>query len=102
KEVAWKLKQQHIQELEDQIDMWDKELTPWKNFILPSGHASYSALHTARTVVRRAERTAVGLGEQVNPLVVPYLYRLSYLLFVVARYVNHQLNGTEIPLQADV
>src|SRR5699024_4004023 len=102
KEVAWKVKQQHIQELEDQIDMWDKELTPLKNFILPSGHASSSALHTARTVVRRAERTAVGLGEQVNPLVVSYLNRLSDLLFVAARYVNHQLNGTEIPLQADV
>ncbi|WP_099157574.1 cob(I)yrinic acid a,c-diamide adenosyltransferase [Virgibacillus ndiopensis] len=103
KEVTWKLKKEYIQELEDQIDEWDKNLQPLKNFILPSGHSTSSALHTARTVTRRAERTAVGLGEDaVNPLVVSYLNRLSDFLFVAARYVNQSLGGEEIPLQADV
>lgn len=103
KEVTWKLKKEYIQELEDQIDEWDKNLTPLKNFILPSGHSTSSALHTARTVARRAERTAVGLkGELVNPLVFSYLNRLSDFLFVAARYVNDSLGGEEIPLQADV
>ncbi|WP_404451472.1 cob(I)yrinic acid a,c-diamide adenosyltransferase [Virgibacillus necropolis] len=103
KEVSWKLKKEYIQELEDQIDAWDKDLSPLKNFILPSGHRASSALHTARTVARRAERTAVGLEDELeNPLVVSYLNRLSDFLFVAARYVNYSLGGEEIPLQADV
>ncbi|ASK61041.1 ATP:cob(I)alamin adenosyltransferase [Virgibacillus phasianinus] len=103
KEVSWKLKQAYIQELEDQIDEWDKDLATLKNFILPSGHSASSALHTARTIARRAERTAVGLEDELaNPLVVSYLNRLSDFLFVAARYVNSNLGGEEIPLQADV
>ncbi|OZU87778.1 ATP:cob(I)alamin adenosyltransferase [Virgibacillus indicus] len=103
KEVTWKLKKDHIQELEDQIDEWDKDLETLRNFILPSGHPTSSALHAARTVARRAERTAVGLGEDaVNPLVVSYLNRLSDFLFVAARYVNKELGGEEIPLKADI
>ena len=103
KEVSWKLKKEYIQELEDQIDEWDKDLPALKNFILPSGHSASSALHTARTVARRAERTAIGLEDElVNPLVVSYLNRLSDFLFVAARFVNYRLDGEEIPLQADV
>lgn len=103
KEVSWKLKKEYIKELEDQIDEWDKDLAPLKNFILPSGHSASSALHTARTVARRAERTAVGLEDELaNSLVVSYLNRLSDFLFVAARYVNYRLGGEEIPLQADV
>lgn len=103
KEVMWKLKKEHIDELESQIDEWDKELTPLKQFILPSGHQASSALHVARTVTRRAERIAVGLVEELqNPLVVSYLNRLSDYLFVTARYVNQALGGTELPLKADV
>lgn len=103
KEVSWKLKKEYIQELEDQIDEWDKDLPALKNFILPSGHNASSALHTARTVARRAERTAIGLeDEPVNPLVLSYLNRLSDFLFVAARFVNYRLDGEEIPLQADV
>ena len=103
REVAWKLKDEHIKELEDQIDEWDAGLEPLTNFILPSGHRASSALHLARTVVRRAERTSVGLGDELkNMLVVSYLNRLSDFLFVAARYVNQQLGGKEIPLQVDV
>lgn len=103
KEVNWKLKKEYIEELETQIDEWDKNLSPLKNFILPSGHRASSALHTARTVARRAERTAVGLEDELeNSLVVSYLNRLSDFLFVAARYVNNSLGGEEIPLQADV
>lgn len=104
REVAWKLKEEHIQELEEQIDEWDPQLPMLKNFILPSGHSASSSLHTARTIVRRAERKAVSLDAEqvVNPLVITYLNRLSDYLFVAARYVNHQLRGTEITLQADV
>lgn len=103
KQVTWVLKQTHIQELEDQIDEWDKQLETLKQFILPSGHSASSALHTARTIARRAERTAVGLEDELNnPLVVSYINRLSDYLFVAARYVNQRLGGREIPLKADV
>ncbi|WP_077324582.1 cob(I)yrinic acid a,c-diamide adenosyltransferase [Virgibacillus siamensis] len=103
KEVKWKLKQEYIEELENQIDEWDKSLEPLRNFILPSGHSASSALHAARTVARRAERTTVGMEDELeNPLVVSYLNRLSDFLFVAARYVNQSLKGTEIPLKADI
>lgn len=103
REVMWKLTQEHIEELEAQIDEWDKDLKVLNNFILPSGHICSSALHTARTIARRAERTVVGIEEHiVNPLVISYLNRLSDFLFVAARYVNQSLDGKEIPLQVDV
>lgn len=103
REVAWKLKEDHIKELEQYIDEWSKELPPLKQFILPSGNRASSALHVARTVVRRAERMAVSMQEDLkNSLVISYLNRLSDFLFVAARYVNMKLQGKEIPLQVDV
>ncbi|WP_156291683.1 cob(I)yrinic acid a,c-diamide adenosyltransferase [Oceanobacillus salinisoli] len=103
KEVSWKLKQEHIDDLETKIDEWDTKLEPLKNFILPSGHMASSALHTARTIVRRAERTTVSLGEELdNPFVRQYLNRLSDFLFVAARYVNKCLGGEERVLKTDV
>ncbi|WP_249872742.1 cob(I)yrinic acid a,c-diamide adenosyltransferase [Oceanobacillus saliphilus] len=103
KEVSWKLEQKHIDEMEKQIDEWDQELEPLKNFILPSGHSASSALHIARTVVRRAERMAVGLEDELeNSLVLSYLNRLSDFLFVAARYVNKKLGGEELTLNVDV
>jgi cob(I)alamin adenosyltransferase len=99
KEVKWKLKNEDISELEVQIDKWDETLPPLMNFILPSGHPSGAALHVARTVVRRAERNAVAMGEEVNPLVLSYLNRLSDLLFVAARYVNSKLGEPENTLR---
>ncbi|MDC3413417.1 cob(I)yrinic acid a,c-diamide adenosyltransferase [Aquibacillus sp. 3ASR75-11] len=103
KEVTWKLKEEHIKELEQQIDEWDKELPPLKNFILPSGIPTSAALHSARTIVRRAERSAVALNDDdAYPLVVSYLNRLSDFLFVAARFVNHKCGGKELPLKADI
>lgn len=103
KEVMWKLKKEHIEELEAQIDEWDQSLEPLKNFILPSGHQASASFHLARTVVRRAERISVALEDELdNPLVVSYLNRLSDFLFVAARYVNHQLGGEETLLDPEV
>ncbi len=103
KEVMWKVKKEHIDLLENQIDEWDQSLDPLKNFILPSGHEASASFHLARTVVRRAERIAVALEEDLqNPLVVSYLNRLSDFLFVAARYINKQLGGRESLLNPDV
>lgn len=95
KEVMWKLEEQHVKELEDLIDLWEKEIPPLKNFILPGGHESAAALHVARTVVRRAERKIVSIDGKVSPLVNAYLNRLSDFLFTAARYVNISLNHKE-------
>ena len=88
KEVAWPLIQEHVDQLESTIDKWEQELSPLTQFILPNGHPTGATLHHARTIVRRAERIVVGLKDEVNPLVLVFLNRLSDLLFVAARYVN--------------
>lgn len=99
KEVQWKLEEKHVKRLEETIDNWDAELPILKNFILPGGHPSGAAFHAARTVIRRAERNAVEMGD-VNPLVLSYLNRLSDLLFVTARFVNNKLGVEEKSLHA--
>jgi cob(I)alamin adenosyltransferase len=80
----------HIEALEKSIDAMTEELGPLANFILPGGSAGAAALHTARTICRRAERRAVTLArmEPVGEYVVPYLNRLSDALFVMARFEN--------------
>ncbi len=77
----------HIDGLEAQLDRFNGQLPPLKEFILPGGGEAASRCHLARTVVRRAERAAVALSRQetVRPQPVRYLNRLSDLLFVLAR-----------------
>jgi len=85
--------------LERVIDSYDPKLKPLKNFILPGGSPKAAALHVARTVCRRAERSVVTLArsQPVNPLIIQYLNRLSDLLFVLARAVNMQTGHDDIP-----
>ncbi|WP_458415333.1 cob(I)yrinic acid a,c-diamide adenosyltransferase [Schinkia sp. CFF1] len=97
KEVKWKVSEKDISELELVMDQWDEKLPALQNFILPGGHPAGAALHVARTIVRRAERKAVAIGE-VNPLVLSYLNRLSDFLFVAARYINYCLKEEETGL----
>jgi cob(I)alamin adenosyltransferase len=101
KEVTWKLKEEDIQLLESTMDEWDKHLPTLQNFILPGGSVAGAEMHVARTVVRRAERRALAIGENVNPLVIQYLNRLSDFLFVAARYINHLLQSTELNLHEE-
>jgi len=84
--------------LEGVIDSYDPKLKPLKNFILPGGSPKGAALHVARTVCRRAERSVVALAhnQQINPLIIRYLNRLSDLLFVLARAVNMQAGHGDI------
>lgn len=84
-------------QLENWIDKMELELPPLHNFILPGGHPSGAALHLARSLIRRAERTIVPLFEQgdVSEAVLIYLNRLSDYLFVASRYINHQLGVPE-------
>ena len=76
--------------LEQLIDRLDEELTPLRRFILAGGTPAAAALHVARTVCRRAERRMVALDPPIDPVLLRYVNRLSDLLFVLARVVNHR------------
>lgn len=97
-----RLKHEQVAGLENIIDSVDEKLQPLKFFILPGGHPIASLLHFARTVCRRTERLCVALSEQeeINSTIVPYLNRLSDLLFVLARYANHITKKEEIQWEA--
>lgn len=73
------------------------ELPPLEEFILPGGGPAGAALHLARTIARRCERSVVALSAEVpvNPNCVIYLNRLSDLLFVMARVVNRRQEQPE-------
>jgi cob(I)alamin adenosyltransferase len=78
--------------LERSIDRFQGQLPSMTHFILPGGSAGSAALHLARTVCRRSERCIVSLAktDSINPDILPYLNRLSDLLFVLARLANHR------------
>lgn len=82
------IEQRHVDELEQWIDAWNEDLEPLKSFVLPGGDMAAAQLHVARTVCRRAERITIALSreEPVGEFVIPYLNRLSDLLFVASRY----------------
>ena len=84
-----------IERLEATIDRLETEIPPLRRFILPGGALAGSLLHLARTVCRRAERRVIALGAG-EPILVVYLNRLSDLLFVMARAVNHRAKAPEI------
>ncbi len=90
-----RLREEDILQLESRIDAMEETLAPLTSFILPGGTPLAASLHVARTVCRRAERHAVALAhvEDIGPQAIPYLNRLSDLLFVLARFVNH-ISGT--------
>ena len=79
-----------VARLESLIDRLDAELPPLRRFILAGGTPAGAALHLARTVCRRAERRMVALAPPVDPVLLRYINRLSDLLFVLARTVNHR------------
>lgn len=77
----------HVAELELLIDTMEEQLPPITNFVVPSGGLVSASLHVARAVCRRAERRTVSLVEidQIDPVVMRFLNRLSDFLFVAAR-----------------
>ncbi|QHW34811.1 cob(I)yrinic acid a,c-diamide adenosyltransferase [Paenibacillus rhizovicinus] len=101
--VAWPITEADVGFLEEQIDEMEASLPPLSNFILPGGHLCGASLHAARTIVRRAERMAVEVWkeEDISPVVLTYLNRLSDLLFVAARYVNLREGAVETGLHQD-
>jgi len=87
-----------IAEIEAELKSLNAELEPLANFVLPGGHPAAAALHVARTVCRRAERTLwshLKHDGQPDTSGAVYLNRLSDLLFVAARHVNRLMGYSE-------
>ena len=89
-EGALRIVQSQVDRLEAEIDAMNARLAPLKSFILPGGTPLAAHLHLARTVARRAERLICALArqEEINPLAIAYINRLSDHLFVAARHAN--------------
>jgi cob(I)alamin adenosyltransferase len=87
-----------VTQLETDLDHFNEDLPPLKDFILPGGSEPAARCHLARTVCRRAERLMVSLAkvEDINEISLRYLNRLSDLLFVLARALARADNGSEV------
>ncbi|WP_304453701.1 cob(I)yrinic acid a,c-diamide adenosyltransferase [Nocardiopsis sp. YSL2] len=88
----------YVARLEEACDTYNADLPTLRSFLLPGGSPTVALLHTARIVVRRAERAVWAAieehGDTVNPLTAQYLNRLSDLLFILGRYVAEE--GDEV------
>jgi cob(I)alamin adenosyltransferase len=84
-----------VARLEGWIDSFEQDVPPLRHFILPGGVPAGAALHLARTVCRRAERRIVGLGPEVDGVLIAYINRVSDLLFEMARAVNARAGAAE-------
>ena len=78
--------------LDEQIDMYNKQLPPLDEFILPGGTLLASIIHLSRTIARRAETHVIALSqnEEINKDAAIYLNRLSDLMFIMARAINQR------------
>ena len=86
-----------VKRLEKLMDRCQKDLEPLKSFVLPGGGRIGAYLHQCRTVCRRAERDILRLSrsEDVNPILIKYMNRLSDLFFVLARWISKQMGKQE-------
>lgn len=91
----------HSMRLDAAIEMFNAQLPPLKEFILPGGTRAAATAHVARTACRRAERALVTLAgvAHVTPPMLQYLNRLSDLLFVLARVLNRHGGRADVSWQ---
>jgi cob(I)alamin adenosyltransferase len=90
--AALRVTDAQVERLERLIDEFNGALEPLESFVLPGGGELAARLHMARTITRRAERSAYALlerdPERVGRTAAVYLNRLGDLLFVLARVAN--------------
>ncbi|CAI9405090.1 cob(I)yrinic acid a,c-diamide adenosyltransferase [Nocardioides sp. T2.26MG-1] len=89
-----RIEQGYVDRLEAWCDHYNEALPALRSFILNGGTSGAALLHVARTVVRRAERSAWAAydvhSSTMNVLAITYLNRLSDLLFILARHANSE------------
>jgi cob(I)alamin adenosyltransferase len=90
-----RIDESYVTRLEQACDRYNEDLPTLRSFVLPGGTAGAALLHVARTVVRRAERTAWAAievhGNTMNAVAAKYLNRLSDLLFILSRVANEPI-----------
>ncbi|MFO1205637.1 MAG: cob(I)yrinic acid a,c-diamide adenosyltransferase [Burkholderiales bacterium] len=88
----------HLARLDDALEVFNRDLPPLKEFVLPGGSRPAALAHVARSICRRAERrvVAVAAQEALSALNQRYLNRLSDLLFVLARVINRGLDVPDV------
>lgn len=96
--VKAELSAARVEAFERAMDAVDTELPALRAFVLPAGTPKAAALHLARTVCRRTERSVVALGREadVPALFVIYINRLSDYLFTLARLANHRAGTGDV------
>ncbi|HLR61549.1 MAG TPA: cob(I)yrinic acid a,c-diamide adenosyltransferase [Lentibacillus sp.] len=94
-----KLTDEPITYLEDKMDELIDEAPELERFILPGGSDASASIHIARTVARRAERMIISLmkaEDDISPVPLKYVNRLSDYFFAAARVINARLNVPDV------
>lgn len=97
--ASWPTSGKHVEQLEQWIDEIDAQLSPLGGFILPGGSVAGASGHLARAVCRRCERQFVRFTQEhpIDPVILQYFNRLGDFLFVLARWINKNMNEPEQP-----
>ena len=92
------ISKEDILNLEKFIDQIESDLDPLQSFILPGGGVWTGYAQICRSICRRAERRVVSLSlkENIDPIIITFINRLSDYLFVLARYISKLNNVQEI------
>jgi len=91
-----KINEEHVNKLEDIIDNYLSKMNKEQQFkfIIPGSNKGSAALHISRTICRRAERRIITLSrsEEISPILVKYVNRLSDVIYTLARYLETNLS----------
>ena len=90
-------KEEDVEELEKLIDFYTSKVENITKFIIPGTSICAANLHIARTICRRAERRIFTLAkeEEVNPILLKYVNRLSDFIYILARYSEKNIVSVE-------
>lgn len=90
--IKFNIKDSDIKKLEETVDIYMGRLNTPSGFIVPGSNKKSAYIHVARTICRRVERRIITLskGEEVDPLIIKYINRLSDTLYAVGRYLEEK------------
>lgn len=90
--IKYHIEEKDISFLEENIDKYMDKIGEATGFIVPGSGKKSGYLHVCRTICRRAERRIITLSSQedIDPLVIKYVNRLSDLIYAIARYLEEK------------